>query len=674
MISQEVVHIFTWWILLFAIGIIFFPLSYIIFRKLEGRGYGFSKVIGTLCVSYLAFLLATFHVIPLKTPFLFTYLAIFVFVNYLIFLKCKREIVASVKKNLRMIILIEVLFSTGFLFWTTVRGYQPDINGLEKFMDYGFVNSIVRSDYLPPTDMWYAGGTINYYWFGHYVTAVLTKLTGIPSSITYNLMLATIAGFTLSQVFSLIATLLKNSEKKVNKRVIILTGIISAIVVVFAGNFHTPYYILKNGANKYWYPDATRFIGYNPDVNDKTIHEFPIYSFVVSDLHAHLINLPFVILFIALLWRTAEKKKLRILPDLLLPGCLLGTMFMTSAWDFGNYAITTGFVILFTRIRTMGIRFKAFWETAFRVGLIILFGLMTVLPFLLKFESIAQGIDFVHAHTPLWQLVILWGYPAVFTLLFLGLGYIYRKKLGLPDIFVFALLAASWSLIFIPEVFFIKDIYIATHHRANTMFKLTYQAFVMSYMASGYIGVRVLMWIKNKGMKLAFAIFFVVVFSLVLYYPKIAINSYYGNLKTYKGLDGETWLDLIHPEAHKAILWFRENINGQPIILEAPGDSYTEFNVISSYTGLPTVSGWFVHEWLWRGSSTIPSARVAEIDLIYRSNDLALTKNLLSKYKVVYVVVGEFERQKFPDLYEGKFGQIGQKVFTSGTTSIYKVN
>src|SRR5258708_38797604 len=32
---------------------------------------------------------------------------------------------------------------------------SPDIHGLEKYMDYGFVNSILRSQYFPPKDMWF---------------------------------------------------------------------------------------------------------------------------------------------------------------------------------------------------------------------------------------------------------------------------------------------------------------------------------------------------------------------------------------------------------------------------------------------------------------------------------------------------------------------------------------
>src|SRR3989304_5981669 len=51
---------------------------------------------------------------------------------------------------------------------------------------------------------------------------------------------------------------------------------------------------LREGMERYWYANATRFIPF-------TIHEFPSYSFVVSDIHGHVLSIPFVLLAIGLL-------------------------------------------------------------------------------------------------------------------------------------------------------------------------------------------------------------------------------------------------------------------------------------------------------------------------------------------------------------------------------------
>jgi uncharacterized membrane protein len=128
-----------------------------------------------------------------------------------------------------------------------------------------------------------------------------------------------------------------------------------------------------------------------------------------------------------------------------------------------------------------------------------------------------------------------------------------------------------------------------------------------------------------------------------------------------------------YPSLHQAILWLEKNTDSQPTILEAPGDSYTDYNLISAYTGLPTIQGWFVHEWLWRGSAQIPQERVREIEVVYISNNLEETKKILTKYKVEYVILGKFEREKYPNLKEKKFDSLGTLVFSSGNTKIYQI-
>lgn len=675
--NQDLTAILVWWFLLFVIGWISFPTSFVVFRNLIDKGYGFTKILGTLLITYIIFLGGTSHAVSLSRTNMIGVTALFGILNAILYIHFWDDIKRGVKKSLGIIFFQEVLFSAGFLLWVFVRSHQPDINGLEKFMDFGFINSILRSDYLPPTDMWFSGKPINYYWFGHLWVAVLTKLSNIPSFVTYNLTLATILGMALNSAFSISSTLLKATTTKLKASKVVVAGILSAILLVFAGNFHTPFYVLKDGPDKYWYPDATRFIGYNPDINDKTIHEFPLYSFVVSDLHAHLLNLPFVLLYVALLWRLISKEKdsfQQTLSHAFPLGFLLGVMFMTNTWDFANYLLITGVTLGFYYLWKDGLRIGSFLKIAALISAIILIGLVIALPFILNFESIAEGARFVNSRTPLWQLGVLWGFPAIFTIAFFTLTSIKWKMVKTSDVFIAGLLFASWLLIFIPEMIYVKDIYIASHHRANTMFKLTYQAFVMFYLCIGYISIRSMHLVENLGKRLLLSGLFVILFASVLWYPRFAINSYYSGLKNYSGLSGETWLAKRYPHEYNSVLWLRSNVLDQPIILEAPGDSYTDYNVISAYTGLPTVSGWFVHEWLWRGKPEIPQARVTDIVTMYNTANSDEALGLLKKYNISYVIVGTLERQKYPELQEGKFTEIGNLVYSSGNTNIYRVN
>lgn len=97
---------------------------------------------------------------------------------------------------------------------------------------------------------------------------------------------------------------------------------------------------------------------------------------------------------------------------------------------------------------------------------------------------------------------------------------------------------------------------------------------------------------------------------------------------------------------------------------------------MSAFTGFPTVAGWWVHEWLWRGSSDAVGNRIPEVTDIYESTDLEHTKALIKKYNIQYIVVSGLEREKYKQINEKKFEQIGKKVFTSsnGIGALYKVN
>jgi uncharacterized membrane protein len=189
-------------------------------------------------------------------------------------------------------------------------------------MDFGFINSILRSKYFPPLDMWLSsdqqspnGYPINYYYFGHLTGAFLIKLTSVKPAVGYNLILATIFAQAITLSFSLAANIiylfLKQTNKFVNYFQVIVYGFLGSFIVNLGGNLHTIYTFTKGYPNEnpipfwkifstynpsqYWYPNATRFIPF-------TIHEFPVYSYVVADLHGHVFDIPLVLLTLSLLF------------------------------------------------------------------------------------------------------------------------------------------------------------------------------------------------------------------------------------------------------------------------------------------------------------------------------------------------------------------------------------
>ena len=242
------------------------------------------------------------------------------------------------------------------------------------------------------------------------------------------------------------------------------------------------------------------------------------------------------------------------------------------------------------------------------------------------------------------------------------------------DFFILILILFSTLLIIVPEFIYIKDIYPA-HYRANTMFKLVYQAFIMLSISSGYIIIRLFSTFNFQllTLKLAYWIIGFIGLFLVFLYPYFAINSYYGDLKTYKGLDGTKYLKSLYQTDYEAIYWINKNIKNQPVILEAQGDSYTDYGRVSVNTGLPTVLGWTVHEWLWRGSYDIPAPRIDDVEKLYETNDIELTKQLLKKHNVSLVFIGDLEKQKYPNFNEQKFKTLGKTIYQKANTRIYQI-
>jgi len=738
--SVEIGHLFTWYLILLILGLSSLPTCLLLFKNFWDKGYAFAKTISLILITFFVFVLSSAKLIPFSQSSLSWLVIGLVAFNYL-FLKKKyfknSKLIDFFKPHLGKILLQELIFFSLLAFWTYVRGFRPEIDNLEKPMDWGFVNSALKTTYLPPLDMWFSGQFINYYYFGHLIHAVITKISSVPSTIAYNLSIATVLALTFSQTLSLSASLIKNSLKKISFFKIFLLALTSSVLITFGGNLHHLYKItkiniqnnqklvlsldeFKKASLTYWYPDATRFIGYDPDIEDKTIHEFPIYSFVVADLHGHMNNIPVFLLFLSFIFTIFTNFKTNSFINWPLiggAGFLLSISYMSNAWDFANLGL---FFAVFTLIYNLyqpsspsnptsspsnptsspsnptslrGACDEAISSTtsspAKRSNLFTIFlktlinGLLTIVswfiftfPFSRNFQPMMEGLKWSDSHSPFWQLFILYGGFWLINLPFLFIFKKYlHKKIKYPSvgqIFVLCLILTATILIVLPEIFYVKDIYIYSHRRANTMFKLVYAAFMMYSISASYV-LSSFTQLKNKAIKRIYKFVFVLVFLIHSTYAYFAINSNYGGLKNFQGLDGFVWYQNRYPDTFKAIEWLNNNLTGQPLILEAVGDSYTDFNLVSSATGLPTVEGWIVHEWLWRGGYDQPAARQQDVEAIYQSVDVDSLRPLVQKYSIDYILIGDKEFEKYPNLNQDNIAQISDLVFQSNQTKIYKV-
>ena len=726
LLQGDVWTFWTWYLLALVLGAAAMPLTGRLFRRFQDRGWMFSKVTAIAVSGFLTWFLVAVKIIKFTTMTCIVVTLVCAAASLILYCREQKAGFECIPfAHLDLVYAEELLFFAAFLLWTYFAGFHPAAYGTEKFMDYGFMEAMMRSKTLPATDLWYSQGKINYYYGGQYFAVFLTKLSGAKVELTYNLMRTFVAGLAFAMPFSLVHQMVTDRLGKTGSRwkkaLPSVTGILAGISVSIAGNMHYVVYgqiipfiqkLKGEEVSSYWFPDATRYIGFNPDVEDKTIHEFPCYSFVLGDLHAHVVDIMSVLLLLGLLYawmkkvRTTELsgesmsrrkfwKKQLLMPQLLATGALLGMFHWTNYWDFVIYFVVTCGAALFMNI--IGQKGKIRWAlgvTAAQAAEILILATVIILPFTLQFDTsnMVQGIALAQHHSLPHQLLVLWGLPGILTILFV-VSLLIEKLRGaeqkslyhlltsirLPDLFAVLMGLCAIGLVLIPELVYVRDIYENGNARANTMFKLTYQAYIMFGMTMIYAIFRLLIIGKNKILKvLAFIGLFFFVWTCG--YFGNSVHSWFGEVwkpSQYKGLNATAFLETDFPEDVNGIRWLKENISDAPVVLEANGDSYSEYERVSAMTGLPTIMGWYVHEWLWRGNLSDLNAKIEEIQEIYTSTDEARVKELLEEYNVSYIFVGSCERNKYgADMNNDLLKSLGEVVFQDSEypTYIVKIN
>ena len=247
---------------------------------------------------------------------------------------------------------VAAVFAVAFLFMLSIRAASPAIAPLplsagEKFLDYGLLRSLLRSPTLPPEDMWFAGESVQYYYGGQMLTALLATLTGTAPRFAYNLSLAGVYATLLTTAYGLAGAIA--FDHGVPRRTAAGLG---AFFVGLAGNLHTAVrvvaWVLPSGAitalpglrsdhgllswtpSAFSYWDASRVV-------DGAINEFPLFAWLNGDLHAHMITTPFTLLVAGLCysyWRTPDDDRTRRRRLLLATAPVAGVLAITNTWDF----------------------------------------------------------------------------------------------------------------------------------------------------------------------------------------------------------------------------------------------------------------------------------------------------------------------------------------------------
>jgi YYY domain-containing protein len=374
-----------WLAMVWMIGILTFPFTFVLFRGFADRGYAFAKALGILFAAWFAWLLSNYHILPFgRLSLLFGFLVMLAY-GFVIVRGHGQELLGFIKSKITILLIEELIFFVFFAIDLAIRSQNPDLwhpwMGGERPMDVAFLNAILKTTYFPPYNPWFAGNYINYYYFGQLISAALIRLSGITTEVAYNLLIPLFFALTASGAFGVVFNLVwsgrqrqlsstPTSENKSNSSILVpsLAGILGVILVLIIGNLGeiklaakgltelgggSGLSALMSGLTKWgaggemipirigdWYWTATRVI-------PNTINEFPFFTFLYGDLHAHLIAIPFALVALGLAAHMLLSRDEVNWHDLAIIALVLGALRAINTWDYPTYLGILGAAIVF---------------------------------------------------------------------------------------------------------------------------------------------------------------------------------------------------------------------------------------------------------------------------------------------------------------------------------------
>lgn len=438
---------FWWYLGSTLIGWLCFPITQRIFRRLPGKGYAFSRVTGMLLWGYFHWLFVSLGFLRNTLASQMVILALLVLFSLWTANKTGfHEYYQWVRSNRKLILAVELVFLVSFGVFAVFRSTSPEIIHTEKPMELAFLNGILRSETFPPQDPWLSGYTISYYYFGYVMVAMLARLTGAASTVAYNLAQALWFALIAIGVYGLLADLLatRSQSKETSQSHFLRWALLAPVLLLLVSNAYgfldslhsrgvlsaqntaaeepsgfwawldmegldespedpLSYIPKEDGVVTWW--QASRVV---EDVNFsgepvEVIDEFPNFSFVLGDLHPHLLAYPFALFSVGLamnfLFTPDMETRLsgqRRLPFNLgrvgLDAGLIGSLAFLNTWDWPIYATLYAAVFLIRRIREKGWRAIRILDfIVFGSGMAVV-GFISYLPFFLSFASQAGGI------------------------------------------------------------------------------------------------------------------------------------------------------------------------------------------------------------------------------------------------------------------------------------------
>ena len=446
--------VLAWLGVLELIALVTLPLTFVVFRPLSDKGYLFGKTLGLLLVGLIVWLLASTQLVAFSRQSIVLAMLLLGMASLGALAARWDEIIDFVRMRWRALVVAEVVFIAAFLAFVLVRMANPDLwhpyRGGEKPMDFAYLNAVLRSTIMPPYDPWFGGGYLNYYYWGQFLTAMLIKATGILPTTAFNLAVPTFFALTAGGVYTIVYNLVRSASRRLDESMGILSsapswspvlmGLVGVAFVVVLGNL--------DGAIQVWHGVGNALSGQPfgefdfwrssrmmpPDPPGHEITEFPFFTFLFADLHAHMMVIPFTVLVLGLALTVvfavlvpSRRGRGALVPSpsggrlgrglisagtlrLAILGIAVGSLAPLNTWDLPTYIIVAAAAILFAEFLAHGgltllVLLRAGVKTVFMIAV----GFAAFLPYHLAGETFYNSIESTTNTTVLWQFLAIFG-------------------------------------------------------------------------------------------------------------------------------------------------------------------------------------------------------------------------------------------------------------------------
>lgn len=370
----------VWLLTLEVVGLATFALLFRLLPWLPDRGFTLARSVGLLVVAYGAWLLGSLKLLSFTPLSVWLCAAPLLIGGAWVGWRARADLAAFWRERSTALLTAEGVYLAAFALLLCVRWLNPDLwhpaRGGEKPMDFAYLNAVLKSAAFPPYDPWFAGGYINYYYFGFVIVGALIHMTGIIPSVAYNLAVPTLFALTALGAWGVVYNLVaprrlerggwrSTPEESTTAALPSATGaeprarvsaLLAPVFVLLVGNlaqaiwYLTGYASAQQGRPEWAFWDATRIVA-------GTVNEFPFFTFLFADLHAHMIVMPFSLAMLGLTvalarWPgTTTEESLRaaaprrcapVVGVLILLALLAGTLRATNTWDYPTYVGLTG--------------------------------------------------------------------------------------------------------------------------------------------------------------------------------------------------------------------------------------------------------------------------------------------------------------------------------------------